>query len=70
MDPTEEICEECGGEINCNKSNIYVLIKGEDDKIMCESCFEDVWKEYSDNGWTGDDIEYYLELEREPTVPL
>jgi uncharacterized protein with PIN domain len=61
----EEICEECNGKINCKKDNIYILIKDEKDKLWCQSCFEELWKEYSNNGWTGDDIEYYLELEKE-----
>jgi len=61
-----EICEECTGEINCNKDNIYILTKEEEnDKLWCQCCFEELWKEYSNNGWTGDDIEYYLELEKE-----
>ena len=60
-----EICEECNGEINCKKDNIYILTKEEKDKLWCQCCFEELWKEYSDNGWTGDDIEYYLELEKE-----
>jgi len=60
------ICEECNGEINCNKDNIYIITKEEeDDKLWCQCCFEELWKEYSNNGWTGDDIEYYLELEKE-----
>ena len=41
------------------------LTKGEEDKVLCHLCFEDLWKEYSNNGWSGDDIEYYLELEKE-----
>jgi hypothetical protein len=60
-----EICDECDSEINCNRNNIYIIIKGEEEKILCHCCFEDCWKEYSNNGWTGDDIEYYLELEKE-----
>jgi len=60
-----EVCEECAGEINCNKENIYILTKEENDKLWCQCCFEELWKEYSNNGWTGDDIEYYLELEKE-----
>jgi hypothetical protein len=61
-----EVCEECNGEINCNKDNVYILTKEEEnDKLWCQCCFEELWKEYSNNGWTGDDIEYYLELENE-----
>ena len=65
-----EICDDCDSEINCNRNNIYIIIKGdvikgEEEKILCQCCFEDHWKEYSNNGWTGDDIEYYLELEKE-----
>ena len=69
MNPQElieqEICEECNGKINCKKDNIYILIKDEKEKLWCQCCFEELWKEYSNNGWTGDDIEYYLELEKE-----
>ena len=60
-----EICDECSNEINCNKQCIFIIIKGEEDKVLCQYCFEDLWKEYSNNGWSGDDIEYYLELEKE-----
>jgi hypothetical protein len=60
-----EICEECNGEINCKKDNVYILTKDEKEKLWCQYCFEELWKEYSNNGWTGDDIEYYLELEKE-----
>jgi len=60
-----EICEECNSEINCEKENIYILTKEENEKLWCQCCFEELWKEYSSNGWTGDDIEYYLELENE-----
>jgi hypothetical protein len=60
-----EICNECNDKINCNKNNVYIITKEEEEKILCQCCFEELWKEYSDNGWTGDDIEYYLELELE-----
>ena len=60
-----EICDECSSEINCNKHCIFIIIKGEEDKVLCQYCFEDLWKEYSNNGWSGDDIEYYLEIEKE-----
>jgi beta-galactosidase beta subunit len=60
-----ELCEECNNEINCNKNNIYIVTKGENEKLLCQCCFEDVWEEYHKNGWTGDDIENYLELEKE-----
>ena len=64
--PDIGICEECAGEINCNKDNIYILTKEEEnDKLWCQFCFEELWKEYSNNCWTSDDIEYYLELEKE-----
>jgi hypothetical protein len=63
--PDIGICEECNSEINCEKDNIYILTKDENDKLWCQCCFEELWKEYSNNGWTGDDIEYYLELENE-----
>jgi len=60
-----EICEECNSEINCKKNNIYILTKGVEEKLWCHDCFEELWKDYSNNGWTSDDIEYYLELEEE-----
>ena len=64
--PDIGICEECSGEIICNKENIYILTKEEEnDKLWCQFCFEELWKEYSNNCWTGDDIEYYLEKEKE-----
>jgi hypothetical protein len=63
--PDIETCEECNIEIDCNKNNIYIVTKDEEDKVWCQSCFEDLWKEYSNKGWGGDDIEYYLELEKE-----
>jgi hypothetical protein len=58
-----EICNECNSKINCNRNNIFLLEKGKEEKLWCQSCFEELWKEYYNNGWTGDDIEYYLELE-------
>jgi hypothetical protein len=41
---------------NCIKINNYTAL------LMNP---QELWKEYSNNGWTGDDIEYYLELENE-----
>jgi hypothetical protein len=60
-----EICQECNSEIECCKDNIYILSKDEDEKLWCQCCFERLWKDYSDNGWSGDDIEHYLVLELE-----
>ena len=60
-----EICEECNCEINCIRNNIYILTKDEKEKLWCQSCFEELWKEYFNNGWNGDDIKYYLELEND-----
>jgi hypothetical protein len=65
METDSEICEECKNQINCNKNNIYILTKGDEEKILCQSCFEDLWKQYSNDGWGGDDIDYYLELEQD-----
>jgi hypothetical protein len=59
------ICQECYSIINCCTNNIYIVTKGEEEKLWCNNCFEKLWKEYSNNGWTGDDIEYYLELEND-----
>lgn len=60
-----EICEECNIKIYCNKSNIFIITKDNEEKVLCNGCFEELWKEYSNDGWSGDDIEYYLELEKE-----
>jgi hypothetical protein len=68
--PDIEICEECNIEIDCNKNNIYIVTKEDNEKVWCQSCFEDLWKEYSNNGWGGDDIEYYLELEKEEDITI
>jgi len=69
MEETDmEICEECNSEINCNRSNIYIITKEDKDKVLCNDCFEELWKEYYNDGWLGDDIEYYLELEKEETI--
>ncbi len=65
LDTDTEICQECNIQINCYHDNIYILTKEEDEKLWCLNCFEKLWKEYSNNGWTGDDIESYLELEKE-----
>ena len=65
MDNNIEICEECSIEINCIKNNIYILIKEDEEKLLCQSCFEDLWKEYRNDGWGGDDIEYYLQVEED-----
>ena len=62
-----EICEECKIEINCNRSNIYIITKEDKDKVLCNYCFIKLWKEYYNDGWLGDDIEYFLELEKEET---
>lgn len=59
-----EICDECTNEINCNKDGIFIIVKEEEEKVLCQYCFEDLWKDYSNDGWSGDDIEYYLELEK------
>jgi uncharacterized protein with PIN domain len=63
-----EVCEECTSEINCIKENIFIVTKEEEEKILCHSCFEHLWKQYIENGWGGDDIEYYLEMEKEEKV--
>jgi hypothetical protein len=65
MNEDIEICQECNIEIDCNKDSIFIITKGKEERLWCHWCFEDLWKEYSDNGWAGDDIEYYLELEKE-----
>jgi len=59
-----EICQECNYTINCLQHNIFIVQNEEDEKIWCRNCFEDLWKDYSKNGWHNDDINYYLELEQ------
>ena len=58
-----EVCQECNDTIDCYNDNIYIVTKGEEEKLWCHDCFETLWKVYSNNGCGGDDIEYYLELE-------
>ena len=57
----DETCEECGNTINCNRENIFILTKGEEEKLWCQGCFEDLWREAVDDGWSSDDIESHLE---------
>jgi len=52
-----ELCENCDYIINCANENIFIITKGDDDKVWCQSCFEDLWKEAMKDGWAGDDIE-------------
>jgi len=59
-----ETCDECDCTINCNKENIFILTKDEEEKVWCQGCFEDLWREAVDDGWGGDDIESYLEEEK------
>ncbi len=56
-----ETCEECGNTINCNRENIFILTKGEEEKLWCQDCFGDLWREAVDDGWGGDDIDSHLE---------
>jgi hypothetical protein len=70
-------CENCEYIIRYNKDSIFILTKDADadadaeaeaeseELVLCQSCFDDLWKELYDIGWRGDDIEYYLEMEKE-----
>ena len=40
-----EICEECDCEINCAKRNIYIITKDDEEIILCQDCFEDIWED-------------------------
>lgn len=60
-----EICEECNREIYCNRACVYIITKGEEEIVMCQMCFHDLWEQYRDLGWGGDDIESYIEEEEE-----
>ena len=60
-----EVCEECDCTIECDNDNIYIITKEDEEKLWCQSCFEDMWKDAYNDGWTGDDIEQYLEIEKE-----
>ena len=64
-----EICQECNYTINCLQHNIFIVKKEEDEKIWCKTCFEDLWKDYSGNGWSSNDIDYYLKLENKQEQP-
>jgi len=58
-----EQCEECECIINCQKDNIFIITKGEQEKVWCQFCFEDLWRDAAKEGWSGDDIEENLEQE-------
>ena len=60
----EEKCDECQYIINCYKEGLYIVSKGEEERIWCQSCFDDMWKDAAADGWTGDDIEEMLKRER------
>ena len=59
-----ETCEDCGCTIDCTDENIYIITKGEEERLWCMSCFEDMWRDAAKDGWRGDDIECYLEEEK------
>jgi hypothetical protein len=65
LDNSIEICEECNCEIYCNRAGIYILTKDDEDMAMCQWCFDDLWKEYYQMGWSCHDIENCLEAEAE-----
>lgn len=54
-------CEECNREIYCNRACVYIITKGDEEIVMCQMCFHDLWEQYRDLGWGGDDIESYME---------
>ena len=55
-----EICQDCDCTIDCENENIFILTKGEEELLWCQSCFEDMWEDAANNGWGGDDIEQHL----------
>jgi hypothetical protein len=63
-----EICEDCNCVINCINENIYIITKGDEERLWCMSCFEDMWKDAANEGWGGDDIECYLEEEQKKQI--
>ena len=67
-DEDEEICDECECSINCLKDGIYIVTKGEEEKVWCPSCFDDLWKDADKDGWGGDDIEEMLENKKKKKI--
>ena len=52
-----EVCDECLSIINDLTENIYILQKSDDERLWCLACFEELWEEYSCDGWFSDDID-------------
>lgn len=44
MNEDIEIYQECNIEIDCNKDSIFIITKGEEERLWCHWCFEDLWK--------------------------
>mmetsp|Transcript_23236 Transcript_23236/g.39366 ORF Transcript_23236/g.39366 Transcript_23236/m.39366 type:complete len:90 (+) Transcript_23236:13-282(+) len=50
-----ETCEHCSTVVDCFNSNIYILQKNDDDKCVCQGCFEDLEDDWKAEGWQCDD---------------
>ena len=61
----EEKCDECNYLINCYKEGLFIVSKGKEERVWCQWCFDDMWKDAAADGWTGDDIEEMLKRERQ-----
>jgi|TARA_B110000483_G_C17808643_1_gene394260 ribosome-binding protein aMBF1 (putative translation factor) len=49
-------CEMCGSVVDCNKHNIYILQRGEEDMALCVDCFEDNKEKFKNENWISDDF--------------
>ena len=50
------------------KENDQTQTKGEEEKVWCPSCFDDLWKDAAKDGWGGDDIEEMLENKKKKKI--
>jgi predicted dithiol-disulfide oxidoreductase (DUF899 family) len=50
-----ETCENCSTVVDCFKASVYILQKDDDDKCICQGCFEDLEDKWKADGWQCDD---------------
>jgi hypothetical protein len=57
-----EICDNCGEDINCSKSNLHILINCTQLQTFafCRECCENRTEEQLANGWMCDECDYQI----------
>jgi hypothetical protein len=59
-----EQCDNCGGDINCSKANLHILINNSNTLLptftWCRECCENRTEEQLTNGWMCDECDYNL----------